>query len=405
MKAFILVVVLSLHLELSAKEVDIQQIPYASKVVFNSEMLDVNVSFMIYLPKSFHKTSKLYTYPVIFINGSHGEQFFHSLTGVTNHLGKLDRMPESIVVTLNGDTPDIFTNGMWLNREKIDEYGDIKRYIQFLERELFPYLESEYRANSHRTIIGVSGSSLFPLASYIEKPNLFSNHIYLASHDMIGMGLEANKRFIDDFDKVFNSNSHLSSKFYFGIASRDMERRGDVFSKNASDLSVVFKKHLDKDDFKIETLSNEDHYNALIKALLSAFELLYPKQDWAPNYRDLVADSDDALKSIQKHYDDLSDSYGYTIFPKIERWNSPNSLSAISRILYRDKKYQDAFNVAEYWSTLAADPTPAKLRMIDALSSMDRKKTAASNLAIILEELDESSPYYERAMTLKQQLQ
>ena len=74
---------------------------FGKNLTFESIILNKSLSMNVYLPESFEASSDENRYPVIFANGSHGAEFFHTLTGVVKHLGELDRMPESIVVSLN----------------------------------------------------------------------------------------------------------------------------------------------------------------------------------------------------------------------------------------------------------------------------------------------------------------
>jgi hypothetical protein len=339
-------------------EVTITPIEYAKKIDFSSEILGRKTEMNLYLPTSFSASSMEHTYPVIVANGSHGKEFFHTLTGVVKHLGELDRMPVSIVVSLNdsGYYPATFTNGMW-GRDKLEAYEDPELYVRFLQQELFPYLKQNYQAADYTMLIGVSGSALFPLYSLTHHPDLFDYHILTTSHDMIGMGFVEDMDIIEHIQQTFENRSDIGTSLYFGVADDDINRntpqRDAKYQDNMQRLMEMLQRvGQEKLKSKVEVIENERHYDVYIKALLSAFEFQFPEHRWAKKYRELIALPGNAMDNIEKHYQTLSAEYGFTILPKGDRWNSVNCLRLVSRNLTRDKRLDEAAEVAYRWAEL-----------------------------------------------------
>src|SRR6185503_20326960 len=52
-------------------------------------------------------------------------------------------------------------------------YGAGDRFLSFIETELIPFIDSNYRTSGYRTLSGNSRGGLFVLYSLMEKPNLF----------------------------------------------------------------------------------------------------------------------------------------------------------------------------------------------------------------------------------------
>ena len=315
------------------------------RVVFRSEILSTDVSMNIYLPDSFELSSAEHTYPVIFINGEHGNQFFSTLVGIVKHLGDRERIPESIVVSLNdmGETPDIYTNGMW-GRDKIEGSPDSQRSLRHLENEVIPYLEKHYRANDYRLIIGVSGSCLFPIYSFTEAPELFDSHILIAAADMMGMGYQPKKTFLDAFQAALQKTPTRAAKLYVGVADSDLEKRPD-YQANLDAVATRFER-FERVDVKTEVVANADHYAVFIKSMLSALDQNFPKARWSSRYRDLVAQPGDALANLDQYYAELSRTYGFKILPRADRWNNVNCLRFIIRHLIREGRASEAVSVA-----------------------------------------------------------
>jgi len=378
---------------------------YAQQVTFESKILGSSQQMNIYLPEDFEQSSDHHTYPVIFIADGHGMKFFHALTGIVKHLSELERMPKSIVVSLN-DThaPEIFINDMWvnMNRDKFEQYGQPELYIRHLKEELFPFLKDKYRANDFRTIIGVSGSSLFPLSSFVQHPKTFTNYLFLASQDMIGMGLKKGHSFIDEMAESLSKGTGKREYLYLAQADSDLE--GDSkYIKNLEKLAEKLSVFKGKDfTFDIETIPNENHYAAFLKAMMSAFENIFPQKLWAPKYRELIKQPGDAMTNIDAFYQSLSTKYGYEVLPNADRWNSVNNLRWISGKLIRDERVSEATSVAQRWSLYQPKSLAALSTWAQALDKLAKYKESAEKyqqlVVLAAEQKSERLPEFKLAL-------
>jgi predicted alpha/beta superfamily hydrolase len=324
---------------------------YAQQDVFHSKILNEDRTINIYLPKSFHNSSVDHTYPLIMVYGDHGDQFFLTTSGLVEHLSSVNRMPEAIIISFHNAlsyAPDIYTNGMWgANMEMLISDTDTDKFVQHLEEELFPYFKKNYRAADYRMIVGVSGSSIFPLHTFAKHPNLFQTQIILAGADIIGMGYKPNKTFIDAFVERLSNPVSCKSNLYFGVAENDLS--WDVVYQENIDALMSRLKPFEGDNLKlkVEVIPNEVHYDSYIKAMLSAFEFIFPKQIWATEYVDLIAKKGNAMHNIDVFHQRLSSEYGFTILPKVERWNDQNSLDKIGYRLIRKERKKEAIEIFE----------------------------------------------------------
>lgn len=330
---------------------DTTSISYAQQIVFHSKILNEDRGINIYLPKSFYTSSAKQTYPLIMLYGAHGNQFFLTTSGIVEHLSGVHRMPEAIVICFNNAityAPDIYANGMWgPNMEMLTSNADPNKFVKHLKEELFPYFKKNYKTADFRMIVGVSGSSIFPMHTFAKNPELFQAHIILAGVDMIGMGYEPNKTFIDAFENRLNTtvgNSYL----YFGVAEGDLSWE-EIYTKNLEDFKRQIEPFTAKGlKLKVEVIPNEIHYDSYIKGVLTAFELIFPKQTWATEYVDLINKPGNALQNIKVFHAELSSQYGFNSLPKIERWNDQNSFDKIGHRLIRNERIQEAVEVFYY---------------------------------------------------------
>jgi predicted alpha/beta superfamily hydrolase len=353
---------------------------YGQQITFDSKILGKSQVMNIYLPENFEQSSAHHTYPVIFVNDGHGMKFFHALTGIVKHLSEVERMPKSIVVSLN-DThaPEIYVNKLWSGwsgLDKFEEYGQPELYNRHLNEEIFPFLKQNYRANNHRTIIGVSGSALFGLNSFVQHPKNFNNYIFMASSDVIAMGLKNKHTFIDAMAESLNKGQGNRKYLYLSDADSDLqgERRNKQNLSDLNDKLSIYKN--ENFTFDIETIPNENHYAAFLKTMLSAFEHMYPQKIWAPKYRELIKQPGDAMENIDNFYQTLSAKYSFDILPNADRWNNVNNLRFISGKLLRDGRVDEAITVAERWNLYQPKSLAALLTWAQALEKSSKYKQA-----------------------------
>jgi len=346
--------------------IDSNTLDYGEQIRLKSKILQSNIELNIYLPQSYESSKHYQTFPVLFVNGSHGNQFFHQVTGIVKHLTSVDRMPDSIVVSLNysGHFPKVYTNGMW-RKSEINAYGQVDNYIKHLQQELFPFLEQHYRANDYRQIIGVSGSALFPLYALVNHPQLFQDYMFLASSDMVGMGFSQSATLYEEINNTLGKENRAIGEqpgiVYFAEADDDIIDDPE-YQENFAKLKSGYQSiETPSKQLIIETLDNERHYDALLKGMLSFIEHVYPESIWAPKYRELIKAPGDALQNIEDYYQTLSSRYGFTVHPNAERWNSVNCLRFITNKLLKDNELEQALVMAQKWQFYLPNDVQAKL--------------------------------------------
>ncbi|WP_448548594.1 alpha/beta hydrolase-fold protein [Thalassotalea fusca] len=363
---------------------DSNPLTYGKQILFQSKFLESDVELNIYLPQTFESSKHYQTFPVLFVNGSHGNQFFHQVTGIVRHLTSVDRMPDSIVVSLNysGHFPNVYTNGMW-RKSEINGYGQVDNYIKHLQQELFPFLEHRYRANDYRQIIGVSGSALFPLYALVNHPQLFQDYMFLASSDMVGMGFSQSATLYEEINntlaKKIRAIGEQPGIVYFAEADDDIINDPEYqenFAKLKGGLQSI---ETPSKQLIIETLDNERHYDALLKGMLSFIEHVYPESIWAPKYRELIKAPGDALQNIEDYYQTLSSRYGFTVYPNADRWNSVNCLRFITQKLLKDNELEQALTMAKRWQFYMPNDVQAML-VTGKIHLAKRNKQQAQNV-------------------------
>jgi predicted alpha/beta superfamily hydrolase len=138
----------------------------------------------IYLPPGYEEDS-IIQYPVIYLlDGSADEDFIH-IAGLIQFLNFpwVNVLPKSILVGIaNQDRRRDFTFPTKNKKDKAasPSSGGSANFIDFIEKELQPYIESHYRVKAPKTIIGESLGGLLATEILFSKPALFDQYIIVS---------------------------------------------------------------------------------------------------------------------------------------------------------------------------------------------------------------------------------
>lgn len=150
----------------------------------NSTILDEERILNIYLPNGYSEDSSK-IYPVIYLlDGSKDEDFIH-VSGIVQFgsFSWINMIPESIVVGIsNVDRKRDFTypSQNRLDQKEFPTTGASGKFIEFIEKELQPFIDSAYQTSPLKTLIGQSLGGLLATEVLFEQPQLFDNYIIVS---------------------------------------------------------------------------------------------------------------------------------------------------------------------------------------------------------------------------------
>lgn len=140
-----------------------------------SKILNEDRKIVVHLPLNYYKevTKK---YPVMYVLDAGRLDFDISDRLFT--LSSAGLTQECIVIGIinNKNTRERDMTPPFMQTEVDDEkspYGKAHQFLHYIESELIPFIDSNYRTTEYQTISGHSRSGLFVLYTLIECPNLF----------------------------------------------------------------------------------------------------------------------------------------------------------------------------------------------------------------------------------------
>lgn len=235
-----------------------------------SKVLNEERTLNIYLPLGFDKTK---SYPIIYLlDGSMNEDFIH-VTGLVQFFNQMYAMPETIVVGIaNIDRKRDFTFHTDLKDLQKDypTTGHSDKFINFLEKELKPYIESQFKTTD-TYIFGQSLGGLLATEILLKKPEMFNNYFIISP-----------SLWWDDESLLKQANQLLSKipdtkKFVYVSVGKGEH---PVMVKDAEDLYDVLKKS-NKKNWTVEykMMEGDNHATILHRSLYEGLVKMFPYKE------------------------------------------------------------------------------------------------------------------------------
>jgi predicted alpha/beta superfamily hydrolase len=240
----------------------------------HSAVLNEDRVLNIYLPEGYSDTL---AYPVIYLlDGSADEDFIH-VAGLLQYYNFpwINRVPKSILVgianTSRGRDFTTPTNDS-LSKSWVPENGGAYAFIEFIEKELQPFIQKKYKGSGQRTIIGQSLGGLLATEILMSRPGLFDKYIIISPSLW--------------WDKGSLSQRISSSKVtargievYLGVGKEGAIDAGHATMEEEAALLAKYLKNNNDPQITVhfDFMPDEDHATAGHQAIMNAFKLLYPK--------------------------------------------------------------------------------------------------------------------------------
>lgn len=145
-------------------------------ISIDSKVLGEQRNIFVYLPSGYDQTKQ--GYPVIYILDARGNFFFSS--AVVDFLSRSQLMPRSIVIGIpNTDRNRDFTPVPF---EGSQTSGGADMFLEFMEKELIPHVEKNYRTQPYKTLFRHSLCGMFAIYTLFEKPEMFNAFIAVSPY-------------------------------------------------------------------------------------------------------------------------------------------------------------------------------------------------------------------------------
>ena len=236
------------------------------KVEIKSKILGETRILNIYLPNGYSKDSTKKYSVIYLLDGSIDEDFIH-IAGLVQFgsFSWVHMIQETIVVGIsNVDRKRDFTFPTSIQRDKKDfpTSGKSKNFINFIEKEVQIFVDSNYKTNNTKTIIGQSLGGLLATEILLKKPQLFDNYIIVSP----------SLWWDNESLLAFEPKEYQTKKSIYIAVGKE----GAVMEKTAKELYEKLKK-VSKENVALyyRFFEKQNHGDALHLAVYNAFERIF----------------------------------------------------------------------------------------------------------------------------------
>ncbi len=367
MKTHKLLVVLLLFAEtVYAQNAD--DIIIAKRIRINSKILGEERTIFVSKPSGY--TDSTAFFPVMYVlDGDPDVITFYS--GMVNNLSGYDLCPEMIIVAIENTVrirdmapskPKYNEQGIEIKYYDNEKVGEADKFLNFIETELFPIIEKNYRTIPYRIFSGHSAAAMCVTHAFLTHTNMFN--AYIAMSPSLYWDSNLLNRVADE--KIGGLNLKYR-QYYFSIG-------GDETPSDIGDAHTFAKTLKVKSPaalrWKFDYIANEDHGSQVTIALYNALRFIY--EGWKYDNDKMVSGGLDAINTF---YQNLTDRFGYEILPDGDTMNS------IGWEVKRSGRLEEAIKILE-------DNTRRHPKYPEAYSYLAEVYSAAGNYEFAIKSIE-----------------
>jgi predicted alpha/beta superfamily hydrolase len=244
-----------------------------------SKELSESRTLNIYLPYGYHKDSAR-TYPVIYLlDGSVDEDFIHIVGLVQNFsFPWIAALQPSIVIgiaNIDRKRDFSFPSDVELDKKETPTSGGSEKFMAFIEKEVQPFIEKNYKTTTSKTLIGQSLGGLFAATVLLKRPTLFNTYIIVSPSFWWNDGSLLTRQ--GSNEEISKLNFQPGTKIYVGVGKEGAKagREKWVMETTAKQFAENLKKSGNKNiQVVFDYLPDENHATVTHHAVYNAFKLL-----------------------------------------------------------------------------------------------------------------------------------
>jgi len=253
------------------KTVSESQLNIGEIKTIQSIILNESRTLNIYLPPTYTKDK---AYPVLYLlDGSANEDFLH-IVGLVQFYNMQFQMPDFIVVGIaNVDRKRDFTfptDATDLKKE-FPTTGGSAKFINFIENELQPYIQSKYTTTEKKFIIGQSLGGLLATEILLKKPQLFTHYLIVSPSLWWD-----NESLLKNAPTLLEQNKNSTAEIYLAVGMKEHP----TMIKDTKEMNAVIR-NANNPKIKLDfmEMTNENHASILHQSVNDIFKKMYPLKE------------------------------------------------------------------------------------------------------------------------------
>ncbi|MCR9248717.1 MAG: alpha/beta hydrolase-fold protein [bacterium] len=208
--------------------------------------------------------------PVVFVLDGGLDEDFQHLAGLVHFLTLYELMPPSIVVGIvNVDRYRDFTHATDVaeDLDRLPTGGGSGPFLDFLAREVIPFVGERYGASGRRMLVGQSMGGLLAAEALVDRPQLFDDYLIVSPSLWWGGEVLAQRA-----AGAFAAGDRTGKRVFVTLGKEhpEMHRLADAFV-------AALRGHAEGVEVGYETLPAETHATILHRGAYAGFECFYGK--------------------------------------------------------------------------------------------------------------------------------
>ena len=297
-----------------------QDIIIGQKLNLKSQILDEDRSLLISVPDRYELTTT--RYPVLYLLD--GNTHFKHGTSTVDFLAGVGYMPDMIVVAIpNTNRSRDFTPS---RIDAIPNSGGAEIFLKFMNEELFSFIDSHYRTEPFRVLMGHSLGGMFAVYTLFKHPDMFQACIAVSPYLMYD-----NEMVLKEVEQVLENNPILNKFLYITLGNEP-----DYTSAIGQFSNFLKRKKPEGLIWDYHEMAGDNHASVPLKSLYFGLEKLYEKWRLPQEVADMGFDT------VLDYYAELSNRFGYTIEL------SENLINILGYRMLRQNRNEEAIRIFEY---------------------------------------------------------
>lgn len=288
----------------------------------HSKLLNEERQIQIYLPPNYTDSTK--DFPVLYVLD--GQRFFLYAVSLSQSFKQFKLTPEFIVVGINTDYP-----------KRFQDLGDDKeKFIKFLENELTPYIDNNYRSNNENLFFGWEYGGSLVFNTMLSNSTLFDVYIMASAYPIM-----------NEIEEL-NSVSELNANLYFSVSPDEYEVKHSAVKLD----SLLSKKNIEGLKWSYLKLDLEKHhstgYPTLYHGLRNYFK--YYQEFEVENLENFI--NAGGLGYAYNYVKERADKYGFS--PELSLWSKFTIIRSAMRAedFYHFETLLNSLNKTEFINEL-----------------------------------------------------
>lgn len=262
----------------------------------NSRILNEEREIIVDLPSDYG-AMPTERFPVIYMLDGEGQNP-QKMQAIINHLADNYLIPSLILVNIPNTIRD-----RDLTPTKVNDFpnsGGGDKFLEFLEREVFPQIEKNYRTQPYRIFAGHSFGGLTVIYTMLNKPKLFNAYIAASPALFWDENL-----LIKQTRNRLKRNKSINQILFVGLGDEpDLIKEYNSFKQEVLALKPANL------DYEFKLIPNENHNSAIFLEYYYGLKKVY--SDWSPIPKKFPLPKT-WLKEMELHFQKLRRKYGYQI--------------------------------------------------------------------------------------------